>query len=126
MTKSYSCIETFFVDPATLSNQELQQIYELEQDTWARENVLWEYIKCNECWIISSKENIFWHREEHLRRKTVAEIERVLEMKDIPCSFCFSLNTKHIYGEENYQVTLSSLRSPNAFLAVSKVDKQVV
>lgn len=76
------------LNPRFIWRKDLVTITEIEQDMWAREEWLWEYARCNECWEIFSKEEIFWHLRKDLRILTVAKIEEALWWEKPNCPIC--------------------------------------
>lgn len=42
-----------------ICEQDLLKIHEIEQDMWAE--WIWEYLKCDWCWEIFSKKDIYWN-----------------------------------------------------------------
>ena len=66
------------LNPRSIWRKDLVTITELAQDMRARDEWLWEYARCDECWEIFSKEEIFWHLRRDLRILTVAKIEEAL------------------------------------------------
>lgn len=76
------------LNPRLIWRKDLMTITEIEQDMWAREDWLWEYVRCDECWEIFSKEDIFWHLRRDLRILTVAKIEEALWWKKPNCPIC--------------------------------------
>lgn len=89
------------IDPKTISEIDLKKIAEIEQDMWAREDGIWEYIKCTSCGEIHSKEEVFWHLSNDIKILTVAKIEEILKITDIPCISCNS-KTEFIYDRNEY------------------------
>ncbi len=82
-----------------LSKKDLINMAELEQDMWSRNDWLWEYVKCIDCWKIHSKEDIYGNLPLDFKMQTVAKIEQIL-WQNIKCS-CWS-DTKHIYEKNEY------------------------
>lgn len=102
-----------------ISKKDLEKIVEVEQDMWAREEWLWEYVRCECCATIFSKEDIFWHLERKLKIKTVWEIERVLWVLRPICLNCWE-ETTPIFDRNKYieQVRERYSNTIQSFLSV--------
>ncbi len=79
----------------SLSSSELRQIASVEKDMWAY--WIWEYIKCEWCWKIHSKKDIFWHLGSSINNKSVDYLENKYLWDSISCNHCNSKDTKFIY-----------------------------
>ena len=86
------------INTDNVSGKDLQKIMEIERDMWA--HWLWEYVKCNCCWKIHSKDNIYWHLESEIKLQTVSNIEKIIDWSSI-CHSCWWKN-ENIYKEEEY------------------------
>jgi hypothetical protein len=93
--KSATIIES--INPKTISEKDLEKIAEIEQDTWAYS--IWEYVKCNKCVKIFSKNDIFWDLPKEIYNKTVLKIEEYFQIEYIKCPCC-NKQTQHIYWKE--------------------------
>ncbi|MDD5213608.1 MAG: hypothetical protein PHG82_04250 [Candidatus Gracilibacteria bacterium] len=102
--KSTTIIES--VNPKMLSQKDLEKIVEIEQDMWAREDSLGEYVKCKCCNKIHSKEDIFGHLEKDIKIQTVKKIENIIDF-EIVCPDCNG-QIKTIYDRNEY---IESIRS---------------
>ncbi len=82
-----------------LLESDIRQIAEVEKDMWA----YWigEYVKCNCCQEIHSKNDIFWNLSSDIRKKTVIELENIYLWDNISCKKCESQNTDFIYGVDD-------------------------
>ena len=67
----------------------------IEKDIWA--TWIWEYVKCNYCNEIHSKEDIFWHLPIDIKKKSVDILEELFLSDTINCKKCKSWNTSFIY-----------------------------
>jgi hypothetical protein len=56
---------------------------------WAREDGIWEYVKCSSCGKIHSKEEVFWHLSNDIKLLTVWKIEEILWINQINCFDCW-------------------------------------
>lgn len=90
---NYWC-ELKFEDTKKLSEQELFNIFEIERDMWARKEGLWEYLFCNNCNYVNSKEDIFELKYSNILHMTVWQIEKILGLSSYKCSNCGSVDTK--------------------------------
>jgi hypothetical protein len=103
-----------------LTNDYLKQMFELEQDMWAR--WLWEYLICNDCKKVFSKSDIYdwplWSKQvENFRLETVSEIERnIWTIPECPC--CNGI-TKHICGEEHLNKIIGRHWLDESFLTLA-------
>lgn len=106
------------IDTKTISDKDIEEITKIEQDMWAREEWLWEYVRCKCCQEIYSKENIFWHLERKIKIQTVAKIEELLWSKP-KCLKCWT-ETTHIFGISEYMESVRERyrNSVNSFLTV--------
>ncbi len=81
-----------------IKSKDFTRLVEVEQDTWARDESLWEYVKCNHCWEILSKEDVYWHLLSDIRLRTVSEIEVLLWLDNINCVKCW-WDTEKVFWE---------------------------
>lgn len=89
------------VNPKNISEIDLIKITEIEQDMWARNDGIGEYVKCSSCNNIDSKEDIYWKLSNDIKILTVWKIENILEKNRIECSECGS-DSKPIYQRDEY------------------------
>lgn len=108
-----------------ISKKDLENIAELEQDMWARNDWLWEYVQCLECWQIHSKEDIFWHLSNDIKMKNVAKIKSILN-NDIYCNCWWK--TSEIYNKEEYidEIYNRYTKSKQNFLTVMRDEKNEI
>lgn len=94
--------ENMFIEgmnPLDLSQNELRQIAEVEKDLWA--HGIWEYVKCKNCWLIHSKDDIFWHVASEIKTESVTKLEEIIGLDSINCNICEN-DTEFIYDiDEN-------------------------
>ena len=95
VNKLWGTIES--LDPKRLSSQEMNEIFEIEQDMWAY--WIWEFVQCECCNNIYSKNDIFGHLQKEVQVLTVSKIMSLLEIDTISCKSC-DWNAKLIYDEE--------------------------
>lgn len=112
--------DTIFIDTANIRDEDIEDISSIEQDVWARDSMLWEYIKCWDCWEVSSKEAVFHWLPKEIRLMTVNKVEKLLWISRISCQCCGSKNTHHIYWDQNKQIIYQTLKSPSSFLVIWK------
>lgn len=95
------------VDTSKLWENDIIQIAEVEKDMWA----YWigEYVKCNNCWNSSSKNDIYWYLENELKIESVTKIENILWYDSIKCDTCnndtefvYDINSNIINIKERY------------------------
>lgn len=77
------------VSPSNVSDYDIKAIAELEQDMWAREEWLWLFLKCEDCWASFSKEDIYWWLDDKIAKFTIAKIQRILWNSKIRCKCCW-------------------------------------
>lgn len=104
------------VNPKDLTEKQFIELNEVTQDMWA--HWIWELVQCKCCNKMMSKQDIFWHLEKEIYENTVANIMKILEIKEIPCIECWS-ETKFIYWEEHVEnIKERLLNSQQSFLAI--------
>lgn len=110
------------VNPRSLSKIDLEKIVEIEQDMWAREDWLWEYMKCESCLKIHSKEDIFGHLSNDIKMQTVKKIEEIIDFDKV-CSDC-NWKIKSIYDRNEYIESIRDryFNSIESFLTVYRDD----
>lgn len=84
------------VDTKKINTNDLNQMYEIERDTWSY--FMWEYVKCKNCNIVYWKSDIY-SKKDILEWKTVWELEKKYQIKKIKCKCC-DWDTDFIRGEE--------------------------
>ncbi len=84
-------------NPKCISEDDLLKIYEIEQDMWAE--WIWEYLKCNTCWEIYSKKDIYGNLKADLYIETVSELEKQTLFNEFECKCCWN-ETIHIWWKE--------------------------
>jgi len=107
------------VDIKKLSNNDFNQIAGVEKDMWA--SGIWEYIKCNNCWQIHSKEDIFWHLSNEIRTESVVKLEEIFLWDSVQCNDCNSTNTDFIFDiNDNINIIMDRYNnSINSFLSLA-------
>lgn len=101
---------------STISQRDKSTIWEIEKDMWA--HGLWEYVQCQDCWNIDGKYDIFPPHlyQAALLKKTVSQIETILEKNEICCSKCW-WNSFPIYWDSYKNDIESRYRFPESFLS---------
>jgi len=96
--------EIFFesINPKWISELDFNKICEIEQDMRARDEGLWEYVKCTCCNSIFSKQDIFWHLSSNIYSMTVAKIENLLDLDWVKCQNC-NQKTQLIYWDSEHR-----------------------
>jgi len=108
------------IDVKKISNNDLSNISKIEKDMWAF--WLWEYVKCNCCNKIHSKNDIFWHLSSEIRRESVTKLEEIYLWDSIKCKICNSTNTEFIYDIDANIKSIIDRYKEQAFLVVSYND----
>ena len=109
-------------NPKELSSSEFDTICSLEQDMWARNEWLWEYVKCSDCSKIHSKQDIFWCISDKIYTKTVSTIEQILALDSIQCTDCWS-DTKHMYWDEEHKSKiLDRYNNSESYMSLLRTD----
>jgi len=87
------------IDTKSLTNKDILKLAQIEKDLWA----YWigEYVKCENCWKINSKNDIFWEKFSEIKKESVTKLEELL-WDSIRCSNCNSQKTYFIYDEYEY------------------------
>lgn len=100
-----------------ISEKQLIEIWKVQKDMWAF--WLWEYVKCNCCNKIHSKNDIFWHLSDEIRRESVTKLEWIYLWDSINCKTCNSTNTEFIYDVSTNVETFRDRYKEQAFLVLS-------
>jgi hypothetical protein len=79
---------------------------------------IWEYVKCNSCNKIHSKEDVFWHLSKDIYLESVTKIEKIIG-QNILCNECGS-DTTFIYDVDKYMEEIRKRynESDESFLTV--------
>lgn len=105
------------VDTKTISKDLLFEISKIQKDMWAFG--LWEYLKCNCCGEIYSKNDIFWHLSCEIRKESVTKLEEIYLWDNLDCKKCNSANTEFIYDiSKNIEIFINRYKE-QAFLVLS-------
>ncbi|MDD3793835.1 MAG: hypothetical protein PHI37_03420 [Candidatus Gracilibacteria bacterium] len=83
------------VESKDLGESELLAISQVQKDMWAYS--LGEYVRCNCCNHIHSKNDIFGHLSSEIRLQSVTSLEEIFLGDSIKCMKCDSGNTEFIY-----------------------------
>lgn len=108
------------VNPNSLTIKEIYEIAEVEKDMWA--HWIWEYVRCNNCWEIHSKNDVYWHLESDIKKESVTKLEEILWYDSINCNKCDSNNTDFIYNVSDNAIEIQKrlLESKVSFLSILK------
>lgn len=87
------------INTKSISDYDLVRISQVEQDMWARDDWLWEYVQCSCCQKIHSKNDIFWHLSNEIRTQNVNKILDLLSWDSIRCNGCWN-DTEFLYWPE--------------------------
>lgn len=83
-------------DTKSIKESDIVRIAEIEQDGWA--HGIWEYRKCDDCWHIHSKQDIYGALPRETYTHTVKKIQEWLWNPEVCCQIC-TWNTTEMYGE---------------------------
>jgi len=116
---------TTSVKTSNLTNWDILQLARIEKDLWAY--WIWEYVKCNNCWQINSKNDIFWEKFHDLRKESVTRLEELI-WDSIKCKNCNSDKTFFIYDEYEYSNDIKErlFESKASFISLLYQDKELV
>lgn len=103
------------VNPKNLRSNELRKIAEVEKDLWA----YWigEYVKCNCCQLIHSKNDIFWHLSSEVKIENVTKLEEIFVWDSIRCKRCNN-DTEFIYDVDKNVIDIIQRYKEEAFLVI--------
>lgn len=109
------------IDPKLLTQSQYKRLNEVTQDMWAEG--IWEFVQCNCCQKMMSKQDIFWHLKKEIYDETVESIMNLLGIDKIPCIDC-QWDTKFIYGKEHVNnIKERLMESQDSFLVVCENQK---
>jgi len=116
---------TTSVKTSNLTNWDILQLARIEKDLWAY--WIWEYVKCDNCWQINSKNDIFWEKFHDLRKESVTRLEELI-WDSIKCKNCNSDKTFFIYDEYEYSNDIKErlFESKASFISLLYQDKELV
>lgn len=106
------------MDTSTLKEEDINRIYEIEQDMWSHGTGL--YISCNDCGNISSKLDVYGHLAKNIQLEIVSNLEKIYDIGCPDCPKCQSKNTKHIYDESYKEEIAWRYEFDESFLTVFK------
>lgn len=69
-------------DLSKLNDSDLEKFWRIIQETWSF--FFWEYLKCNDCWNIQNKEDVYKHYTNDYSQYTIEELE-ALFTHDFTC-----------------------------------------
>lgn len=107
------------VNPHDMSEDFFREIAKVEKEMWAYG--IWEYVKCKNCNLIHSKNDVFWHLANDIRNESVTKLESIIAWDSIKCNNCNS-DTEFIYNEDKYILDIKErlLNSNHSFLSISR------
>lgn len=102
--RSRNAFEISMLSSNEITNRDLDNLHRIEKDMWA--HWLWEYVKCNDCWKVHSKKDIYGKLDlpHRLMLKTVSELEETLGMDKISCPCCSGDTTFIFWDEYKYDI----------------------
>lgn len=113
------------INPSNLSDSDLWEIYNIEQDMWAREEWLWEYLKCATCSTIYSKQDVYWDLSKLEYLLTVSELEEKWYEGLCYCETCW-WRLLHSFPKEKYIEELKERYASRATLMLMKRWKEFI
>lgn len=82
-------------------------MHRIEQDMWAREQWLWEYLKCTSCDTVYSKQDIFWSLPKNIYNRTTYELEQQSSYRNVfYCKQCWWENVHFFWREQHIEEIL--------------------
>jgi len=113
------------IDSWNLSSEQILDIFNIEQDMWARKEGLWEYVRCEDCKSVYSKQDIYNNLPSDKYSMTVSEIELEYNTSSILCLNCKS-DTVHCFSPEEYIQDIRDRYNQKALLVVMKQQDTLV
>lgn len=111
------------VDPKSLKESDFKRLQEVSQDLWAYG--IWEFVQCEKCHTMHSKQDIFWHLEKERYDETVEKIMKILEIDKIYCTSCWWL-TKEVYGNTHIDSIRERLLTLNSHIVIAENEKNEI
>lgn len=103
-------------DTTNISDSTLLEMSKVQKDMWAY--WLWEYVKCNCCNKIHSKNDIFWHLASDIRLESVTKLEEIFLWDSIKCKNCESSDTDFIHDVDKSVSLFRKKYNKQAFLVL--------
>lgn len=75
-------------DPQWLSHTDLRSIAAIEQNIWADDKGIWEFVHCPNCGSVHSRQDIFTHLSAELEWEVVHRVIELLSIDTISCPRC--------------------------------------
>jgi len=113
------------LDTKKLTINEITQIAEVEKDMWAYG--IGEYVRCENCWSIHSKDDIYMDLEEDIKIESVTKIEEILWVDSIKCIDC-NWSTDFVYDiNKNIDAIKERYLDSDSYLSVARnVDSNII
>jgi len=89
------------MDTSQLSQWDIEEIFNVEQDMWAREEGLWEYLQCLSCNTFFSKQDIYRDISKSRYNQTVWELEQQEQRDIFCCTACWGKRI-HCFSKQEY------------------------
>lgn len=112
-------------DPSKLCDERLGQIFNIEQDMWGREEWLWEYLKCDSCFKVYSKQDIYGHLPKNEYQDTVSELEEREERDIFSCQCCES-PLLHSFWKDEYMNEIKTRYANKATLLLMERGNELI
>ncbi len=130
-SKNDKAVDIESVSPSSLSENDFSKIHEITQDMWAR--WLWEFLECDNCSYIASKDDIFGSWKYGITsegyKKTIAFILSHMDDNDqkkiYSCPHCNSAMSP-IYWNNYKDEIKSRLLDTESYLTVCRVRWEIV
>jgi hypothetical protein len=124
-TSSWDKIIFQTTDPSNLSDNDLWEIFQIEQDMWSRNEWLWEYLKCDWCSQVYSKQDIYGHLNKQDYQLTVSELEEK-QTKDIFCCKEGGSKLLHSFWKKEYIKEIRERYTSKAILLLMQKGDKII
>ncbi|MDD3145401.1 MAG: hypothetical protein PHV23_04795 [Candidatus Gracilibacteria bacterium] len=105
------------VDTKNISDSTLLEMAKVQKDMWAYG--LGEYVRCNCCNEIYSKNDIFGHLSSEIKTQSVTKLEEIFLGDSVRCKECNSTNTEFMYDIDHNVQTFLERYKKESFLVLS-------
>jgi len=109
------------IDTKNISDSTLLEMAKVQKDMWAY--WLGEYVRCNCCNEIYSKNDIFWHLSSEIKTQSVTKLEEIFLWDSIKCKNCDSVNTEFIHNIDKSISLFREIFKKESFLILSYDNK---
>lgn len=112
-------------EPCNIWETDIEEIYAIESDMWARNEWLWEYMICNNCSSIYSKQDIFKGIPKDIYSLTVSELEKKWHLSQSSCSQCF-WELQHCFPKKEYLAHIRERYREKSLLVLMKKEEEII